>query len=177
MKRRRHFDKAATVMESDYHAWGLLFSCYQAQNDEEGMRHAARDGRQAGRKSARRGPLQWSGAKPWRRRALPYWAKPSVASEWIDRALLLDPDNLNMRYNFACILAATFDDLDRAVEMLAPVLSRAPRGMIQLAQTDRDLDKVRDDPRFQKMLAAAEERTGLGGPATPPAAAAAPPRS
>ena len=25
--------------------------------------------------------------------------------EWIDRALLIDPDNLNMRYNFACVLA------------------------------------------------------------------------
>ena len=25
------------------------------------------------------------------------------AREWIDRALLIDPDNLNMRYNFACV--------------------------------------------------------------------------
>ena len=28
------------------------------------------------------------------------------AREWMERAMLIDPDNLNMRYNFACMLAA-----------------------------------------------------------------------
>ena len=41
------------------------------------------------------------------------------ASEWIERALLLDPDNLNMRYNLACTLALTGRS-DDAVDALEP---------------------------------------------------------
>src|SRR4029078_6886773 len=39
--------------------------------------------------------------------------------EWIDRALLVDPDNLSMRYNFACILAANLHDKEAALKMLS----------------------------------------------------------
>ena len=172
----RHFLKAATVMESDYHAWGLLFSCYQAKNDEKGKLHAARMVVKQVEKALADDPYNGA-ALSLGASSLAVLGEAERGREWIDRALLLDPDNLTMRYNFACSVASTFDDVDRAIEMLAPVLSRAPRGMVQLAQNDCDLDKVRDDPRFQKMLAAAEERTGLGASATPPAAAAAPPRS
>ena len=39
----------------------------------------------------------------------------------MNRALLIDPDNLKMRYNFACEL--TGRDIDAALEMLGPVFN------------------------------------------------------
>ena len=42
--------------------------------------------------------------------------------EWIDRALLIDPTISNMRYNFACVLAAS-EDKEASMKMLQTTLS------------------------------------------------------
>jgi adenylate cyclase len=78
------------------------------------------------------------------------------------RALLIDPENLRMRYNFACALIAYLNDADAAVAMLAPVLAQDPGANVKAAKTDPDFDAMRDDPRFQGMLAAAEARLAAG---------------
>ena len=85
----------------------------------------------------------------------------------MERALLVDPDNITMRYNFVCALANYFKDKDAALEMLRPALEQMGTGMINHAKVDPDLDPIRDDPRFKEMLAAAEERVS---PETLPAA-------
>jgi len=36
--------------------------------------------------------------------------------EWAERALLLDPDNLNLRYNFACTLVLELHEFDAALD-------------------------------------------------------------
>jgi adenylate cyclase len=78
----------------------------------------------------------------------------------MERALLIDPDNLNMRYNFACALARDFGDRDAAIRMLESSISRV-KGSIGLAESDPDLDSIRDDPRFRKIIADAKERLGI----------------
>jgi adenylate cyclase len=80
------------------------------------------------------------------------------AENYVERAVLLDPDNLYMRYNLAWPLLAFFKDEERALDLLEPALARAGRNLISLAAADRNLDKLRDNPRFQKMLAAALDR-------------------
>ncbi|MGH8251784.1 MAG: hypothetical protein ACREVI_14005 [Steroidobacteraceae bacterium] len=39
----------------------------------------------------------------------------------MERALLVDPENFNMRYNFACALSVYLKDKEGALEMLGPV--------------------------------------------------------
>ena len=80
------------------------------------------------------------------------------AKEWMERALLIDPDNLMMRYNFVCALTNYLGDKDAALEMLPPAFEQMGLGLIKHAKVDPDLDRIRDDPRFKEMLAAAERR-------------------
>jgi adenylate cyclase len=82
------------------------------------------------------------------------------------RALLIDPDNLLMRYNFACTLARPpRGDRGAALRMLAPVLERDTGRVVTVAPTDPDLAGLRGDPRFQAMIAAAEARLAAANPA------------
>ena len=84
------------------------------------------------------------------------------ANDWKRRALLIDPDNLLMRYNFACALAAWLGDKDAALDMLEPALERDTGWLLGLAPTDPDFAVLRDAPRFQAMIAAAEARLAAG---------------
>lgn len=76
----------------------------------------------------------------------------------MDRALLIDPENMDMRYNFACALAIHLNDADGALKILGPVLDSVAIGFVNYAKIDPDLDPVRGDPRFQSMIARAEAR-------------------
>ena len=84
------------------------------------------------------------------------------AKDWIKRALLIDPDNMNARYNFACVLATYLKDPDAALELLSPVFETLAIGFLNHANADPDLDLLRDDPRFKAMVAKAKARLAVG---------------
>ncbi|HEU4809973.1 MAG TPA: hypothetical protein VFS69_04870, partial [Sphingomicrobium sp.] len=60
------------------------------------------------------------------------------------------------------------DDVDMAVKLIEPFMAKCGKYQVRHAEVDPDLDKVRDDPRFQKMLDDARKRVELE-PAIPPA--------
>ena len=68
-----------------------------------------------------------------------------------------------MRYNFACGLATHLRDADGALEMLTPTLAKATPEFLNHVKFDPDMDMLRDDPRFQAMIAAAEARLAAEG--------------
>ena len=152
-------------METDFHAWGQLFSCYQAQGKtNEAKRVSEMVLKQAERVLAQdpdNGSALSLGAA-----SLAVLGEPEQARQWLERASLVDPDNLNIRYNFVCNLAMYFHDTDAALDMLEPVLAAAGQAMVKTVGVDPDLDSLRDDPRFVEMLAAAAERVGLAARAS-----------
>ena len=84
----------------------------------------------------------------------------ATAHEWTKRALLMDPDNLTMRWNLVCALAQSLGDKDGAIELLATFIDRAPPALVDYLRHDTDLDILRGDPRFEALVVGAEERIG-----------------
>jgi hypothetical protein len=77
----------------------------------------------------------------------------------MERALLIDPENFNMRYNFACALNVYLKDKEAALQMLAPVFGTITETFLPYVKVDPDLELLRDDPRFQALVTATEERS------------------
>jgi adenylate cyclase len=82
------------------------------------------------------------------------------------RAMLLDPENDNMRYNFACIFACYLQDKEAALALLATTLLRS-RTHFVAAQTDPDFDCLRDDSRFAALVERARTHFAMGAAPEP----------
>ena len=153
----RHFEKATALMETDFNSPLMLMTCYRALGNFADVSRVARVALTRAEKTLSQdqnnGAAMASGAD-----ALAALGERDRAKDWVDRALLIDPDNMNMRYNFACTFVTQLEDTDAALEMLGPVFARWNSGFIKHAKADPDLDLIRDDARFKAMLAAAEAR-------------------
>jgi adenylate cyclase len=166
----RYLEKATLLAESDFHSRGMLSALYLAQGEVDAARACAAKMINQVQAALVRNPD--NGA------ALAYGVLSFAADgdldrarEWLDRALLLDPDNMYMRYNLAWPLIAYFHDKERALELLEEALAKGGKTLVSLAAADRNLDALRDDPRFRHMLDAAKARlTAKANPVTPPAA-------
>jgi adenylate cyclase len=159
-----YFEKAAALSETGFGAPVMLISCYRALGDPENARQAARIALERAEKViAQDRSNGWAlGAGIT---ALAALGEADRAKDWMRRALLIDPDNLLMRNNFACTLATSLGDPEAALAMLGPVLERAAGWLVRFAPTDPDFAGLRGDPRFQAMLAAAEARLAAAKPA------------
>jgi adenylate cyclase len=156
-----YFEKAAALIETGLRAPQMLVSCYTALGDGENARRVARIALERAEKAVAadrsNGAAMDTGVT-----ALAALGEADRAKDWMRRALLIDPDNLQMRYNFACTLAAWLNDPEAALDMLGPVLERDAGWLVELLATDPDFAGLRGDPRFQAMVAAAEARLAAG---------------
>jgi adenylate cyclase len=76
--------------------------------------------------------------------------------------MLLDPDNLTMRYNFACGFVE-LNDAETALNLLDTVFQKDTLETVNWAKVDPDLDALRDHPRFKAMLEGADKRLATTG--------------
>ena len=157
------FEKAASLMDTDWHNSAMLVTCYQALGDEENLTRAARMTLDRAQATLSQDPTNGA-AIAVGAMALAMFGEHDRAREWIQRALLLDPDNLSMRYNLACVLVTDLRDTDRALDVLEQFFENveSPTHLKHL-QRDPDLDPLRDLPRFKQMLEVAKQRLGVLG--------------
>ena len=152
-----YFEKATSLMETDYNDAGLLISCYNALGDAQGQRRAAQLTQERAEKAIAHDPSNGA-ALGYGASSLAVLGEADRAREWIDRALLIDPENMTMRYNLACSLTTYLGDPDGALDLLEPYFQRVGIQDISHAKVDPDMDKLRDHPRFRQMLVLAETR-------------------
>ena len=155
-----HYERATELLESDFHAWALLSTCYQAAGNADRVKETARKMVSEAQKALVDDPSNGA-ALGIAAGGLAICGEQERAREWIDRAMLLDPDNDNMRYNFACVFACHMQDQEAALALLATTLLRS-RTHFVAAQTDPDFDCLRDDPRFSELVERARARFGMG---------------
>ena len=153
----RYFEKATTLMETDINAPAMLLSCYRAVGDSDGRLRAARIALARSEKVLAQDPNNGT-VIGYSAYALGALGEVERAKERQNRALLIDPDNLNMRYNFACTLVLDLNEIDAALDLLGPFFETAATGFLNHAKADPDFAALRDNPRFKAMIAAAETR-------------------
>jgi adenylate cyclase len=155
-----YWEKATSLAETDFGSPTMLVMCYTALGNVAAARRATnitveRAEKVIAQDRSNGTPLA-NGAY-----ALAALGEAEQAKDWINRALLVDPDNFSMRYNFACALAVHLKDPDAALEMLGTILDKSGRGFANHAKLDPDLGSLHDHPRFKAMIADAEARLAI----------------
>jgi len=161
----RYYEKAAALMETDFSSVAMLTTCYKAIGDVEATRHAAQRTFARAEKITTQEPDNGM-ALGYVVNSLCFLGNADRAKEFTKRAMLLDPDNLSMRYNFACGFSA-LREFEVVLDLLGPVFERVAAEMVNWAKVDPDLDAVRDHPRFRTMMEKADARLAAandGGP-------------
>ncbi len=163
-----YFAKAASLNDTDWHNAVMLITCYRSTEDQAHLLAAAQMVRERVQRAVTMDPTNGtalaSGAY-----ALAMLGERDRSREWMRRALLLDPDNLVMRYNAACTLLGQLGDEDEALKTLESFFAKVTSTTwIWHAESDPDFEQIRDRPRFKEMIASAKQRLGMAEAADAP---------
>jgi adenylate cyclase len=152
----QHLARCEAAQEMDVWAAGMALQCYEARNDNAGVRKAAEHAMQRIEKILTADPGH-ADALGFGVTALIRLGKAGKALEWAERALQANPDNKNLRYNMSCAMVQ-LGKFDRAIELLEPVAEVSGRQGIEWFKVDTDLDPIRRSPRFKALMEKAEAR-------------------
>ena len=147
-------------MPSDVHAWARLVTLHHALDNGAAKKAAAErtiaHAEQVLAQDPSNGSVMSFGAG-----AHAALGQSDRALDWMERALLVDPDNLSMRYNFACALAAFMGEKEQALRHLERSLANASAFHLALVEADPDLETLREEPRYKAMINKAKKRLGI----------------
>ncbi|HKT41632.1 MAG TPA: TIR domain-containing protein [Rhodanobacteraceae bacterium] len=162
----KFFEKALGLMDSDVNTAMLLVSAYKALGDGAGVHRAAE---LASRRADAVLALDRNNASVMAYSAVALGAlgEGERAKARMNRALLIDPDNMDMRYNFACSLNEYLHDKAATLDMLAPLFATITAYLLRYLKADPDFQSLHDDPRYQAMIADAEARLAAATPTAP----------
>ncbi|MEJ0064520.1 MAG: winged helix-turn-helix domain-containing protein [Caulobacteraceae bacterium] len=158
----RFYDKASKLPDSAKGDSGMLLSSCAAIGDEQGMRSAAEMAVLRAEEALASNHVNGA-AMGCAVSAFAVMGQVDKARDLIRRALLIDPDNLRMRFNFACGSMTFLKDPETALGLLGPAFEAMTPDWLEHVAIDPDLDPLRGDPRFKAMLAAAQARLASAG--------------
>jgi adenylate cyclase len=145
------FERAAENKPDDFQALCLLVGIYRSLSRDRDKESAARRVIERAESELTLHPenprAAYLGAN-----ALATLGEKDRAREWAARALAIDPDDVLIQYNVACVYSL-LGDLEQAFDLLERLLPNAgyelKHGWIK---HDSDLDPLRSHPRFQKIM-------------------------
>jgi adenylate cyclase len=146
-----YFQRAATVNPDDYESPALAASLGKGLVDEQAQRRLAQQAVERVERHVEDYPDN-SRAFYLGAGALLTLGEEQRARAWAQRALNVDPNDPTIRYNLGCFYARAGDP-DRAFECLEGSITSST-----WIENDADLDSLREDPRYQRLLERLEER-------------------
>jgi adenylate cyclase len=161
----RHYERAVRLVDDDFHSWAMVAMCHKALGNDAKVAEAAKKMVSEAQRAVGQDPSNGA-ALGILAGGYAILGERDRAREWIERALLIDPDNVNMKYNFACVLAGYVGDKVQALELLRRALSGNSVFHARVAETDSDLQSLHDDPEFRQIIADAKQRLGIDQTAT-----------
>ena len=79
------------------------------------------------------------------------------ARNWVERALSIDPEDINCQYNAACVWAV-LGEADKSFDQLEKWSQQAGADSGRWLEHDPDFDRLRDHPRYRAILDAVDRR-------------------
>jgi adenylate cyclase len=151
-----YFEKAAELMDSDYHSVGLASTAYAEIGDRDNLQRVSRMTLERAEKAVAQEPSNGS-AIGMGALALAMLGEKERTKEWIERALLIDPDNITMRYNLTCALV-NLGDYEAAVDLIEPSFPKFNSMLVTHIDSDPDMAPLRELPRFRQLVEDAKKR-------------------
>jgi adenylate cyclase len=145
-----HYQRAADINPDDCQSLLVLVGVFRSLGRTQDMISAAREGvARAERELA----LHPENPRPAHLGAvaLAELGELDRARDWAARAITIDPDDVLTQYNGACFYSLVGDH-DRAIDLLLAVLPRVDRQTKEWVKYDSDLNPLRTNPRFAKVL-------------------------
>jgi adenylate cyclase len=160
----RYFEHAATVMPTDFYAVGMALQAYEGLGDKNGAQDAARRTLERVERIIAQEP-DHGRAIGFGVYALGALHENERAKDWAERAMLLDPENSNMKYNIACAMAK-LGETDMALEILEDAAAVFSPGLVAWIDKDTDFDSIRAHPRFKSIVKRVSARLSFLAPAS-----------
>jgi adenylate cyclase len=153
-------ERAAQLRSDDYRSPLLASTVYRSLGRDADRERSARLGLERAEREFNLHPENSSSAQ-YGALALAHLGECDRAKEWAARALAIDPDDMNTQYNIACV-HSQLGQPDQAIELLEKVLPYLDAVAARRAwvQHDSDLDPIRNNPRFQKLIETIGMRRG-----------------
>jgi adenylate cyclase len=151
----RYFTRAAHIRTDDYVSPIHLMSAHRSLGRMTDTENWAKLGLLRAERALNRSPEN-SGPAHRGALALAHLGDRARARDWAARAIAIDPDDIVAQYNLACVYSV-LGDVDEAIDILERLMPRSSVYHIKWFDNDSDLDNIRSDQRFQKLLLAAQE--------------------
>ncbi|QIG50152.1 tetratricopeptide repeat protein [Nordella sp. HKS 07] len=149
----RHFVRALEVEPDDYRSPLLLTAALRSLGRYDEVEGYARLGWKRAEEAHRlhpdiSDPIQLGAC------ALAVLGERDRAKEWVARALAIDPEDSNARYN-AAVVYSVLGELDRAIDLLEILFQGQTDSKIWVAH-DSYFDPIRSHPRYKKLIGSVE---------------------
>ena len=145
-----HFERAVEVNAEDFQALSFVAQLQEGRGDREAMERACRICLERVKRHLERHPED-AHAALYAALSARRLGDRERALAWAERVHDMAPEEPVHYYNLTCFYA-TVDDPDRALAALEK-LAASGQGRRDWLEHDTDLDSLREDPRFQALMA------------------------
>ncbi|HVU30364.1 MAG TPA: TIR domain-containing protein [Sphingomicrobium sp.] len=158
----RHYEKAVLIDGTDYHSWTMLGSAYDAVGDRGGVDRAARMALPHAEEVISTDPTNGA-ALAAIVQSLVVLGERERAKEWIERGSLINPDNILMRYNFACIEVRELGDPESALDQLEQLVPHFSSSALKAFVADPDFQDLQGHPKYDHLIEWAMKKLSAEG--------------